>query len=174
MKYFKIFLNIIIGMIVMASGIVALFSTLAIFENVTTSIRESLVSSAVLAVSLSLAYCLNKPKQGQVLKAFYNTKWWVGLSCFLVVLVGLASLMYVSNQEILSLPVLPSKGSGHITLGELIVIVLLLISLGFVGRTLWRCPKCGKKLPFLTDGKTSKVGFGIKECPSCKVRVTCA
>ncbi|RBP48811.1 hypothetical protein DFR28_105150 [Arenicella xantha] len=46
----------------MVSGVVALFSTLAIFEKLATSINEFLLSSSVLAGSLSLAYFLNKPR----------------------------------------------------------------------------------------------------------------
>ncbi|GHA13982.1 hypothetical protein GCM10008090_24700 [Arenicella chitinivorans] len=171
MTYIKIFLNISIGVIIAVSGAVALFSMLAIFKNLPSSTSEFLVSSSAFAGSLVLAYFLNKPKEGPVIKAFYNTKWWLGLSVSFALLVGFACFLFVSNQEVLSLPILPAKGSGYTTLGELIIMLISFACLVFLGRAVWRCPKCQERLPFLTEGKTSKVGLGIKVCPSCKVKV---
>lgn len=168
--YIKIILNISIGLIIAVSGAVALFSMLALFKNLSTDISEFLVSSSAFTGSLMLAYLLNKPKEGPVMKAFYNTKWRLGLSVSIVLLVGFACVLFVSNQQVLSIPVLPSKGGGYTTLGQLIIMLIWFACLVFLGRAVWRCPKCRERLPFLTNGKTSKVGLGIKMCPSCRVK----
>jgi hypothetical protein len=169
MNFLKNALNVLFGIGVMVFGMLSVISLVSILGQGGISAEEILLSNAGLIVLLFIAYLINKPRDTNEVVVFYNTKWFVGLvTITMIVVIGIAAYL-LKFEGLLSMPLLPSRNSGFISVGVVLLMALFLLGLLNLAYRFWRCPKCKNSLPFLQEGKSMNIGFSINKCPSCKV-----
>ncbi|MCL6417365.1 hypothetical protein MIB92_17025 [Aestuariirhabdus sp. Z084] len=161
--------DVVIGVVVMITMILSMFSTLVLSDGFYQNIGEALVVNAVLMSSLFFAYLLNRPKASSSIVGLYKIKWRLAVGVISIFIVG--GLLAFSPFIVEISDIRIRRRNTGVPLGSVLVIIAIWLSVILFARVMWRCPACNKRLPFLEKGASKRVGFAIKKCKNCNAKL---
>lgn len=160
-------LNIALGLIIVIALIIGGGSSIAFLSGHRQNFSDALLYDSVLLASCAISYFLNRPSSGKLQTSFYNIKW---LLMFSVALIAAFEIFLYSFPVLRELIDYEFALIGKtFKIGLSIPIIVMLVGVSLAGLFIWKCPSCGKKLPFL--GQEKGDGLSIKECPHCFVKL---
>ena len=161
--------NVILGIVVMITIILATLSIGTYLNGIEQDPIEASIIHGLLFGSLILGYFLNKPREHSTFITLYNSKWLLMVAVSTNFLVGVYLYSFPAIESIFQFE-FEFLGNSY-PVGSMSCFAALIISITFSARMIWKCPDCGHRLPFLDDGRYSSIGFNIKRCPHCDVEL---
>jgi len=171
MKFLKKIANIALIVLIIFFALIAIMMGYAVYDGYGDQLSVAIIFSVKLFICLFLYYSLNKPKGTCVVIDFYNRKWCLVLSVLPFLIFGSCFAFHPVVLDFSEAFLKLGPGTNFV-FGPLIIYLLMYFPVALCGFLFWRCPYCGLKLPFLKSSyNTGRVGFGIKMCPHCRVKL---